>query len=422
MPAALISDEFRIRQILVNILNNAVKYTEKGSVTLRIGGSFKDNIYELCMSVKDTGKGIREEDRAHLFEAFSRADMKANANIEGTGLGLAIVKGIVDSMKGTIEVESEYGVGSEFRVTLPVEYSDREPLRNDFMEKRPLQEEISENGAFTAPDARILAVDDNHSNLSIVKLFLKRTGIVPELCSSGSRAIELCRENKYDLILLDHMMPAPDGIETLHMIKTDEASLNKDTKAVVLTANAVADSRRMYMDAGFDDYLTKPLDSTVFEHTVMEMLPKDKVIPVSASGNAGSQGEDESDEIMEFGSDQMTPFMRRYRSIEGVDLEAALLYCAGDEGFLEEIAADIASEGMERSERMKKSLAENNLKSYNIDAHTIKSNMATLGIKPFSERAKKHEYAARDNDTAFLQKDAEGFLREYVEICSKLKG
>ena len=128
-----------------------------------------------------------------------------------------------------------------------------------------------------APDAQVLAVDDNQSNLTVVKLFLKKNGITPDLCDSGSKAIELCKEKKYDLILLDHMMPDPDGIETLRIIKEDEASLNRDTKAIVLTANAVAGSRKMYIDAGFDDYITKPLDSNLLEKTVKEMLPEDKI-------------------------------------------------------------------------------------------------------------------------------------------------
>ena len=245
VPNKVNSDEFRIRQILVNLMNNAVKYTEKGSINLKVGGSYTEDGYMLSLTVKDTGKGIRKEDQEHLFEAFSRADLKTNANIEGTGLGLAIVKSIVDSMNGELGVESEYGVGSEFWVKLPIKYKDKKPIRSDFLERHIEQATEKDECIFTAPDAKILAVDDNQSNLTIVKLFLKRNGIVPDLCSSGTKAIELCKEKKYDLILLDHMMPAPDGIETLHIIREDEASLNKDTKALVLTANAVAGSRDM---------------------------------------------------------------------------------------------------------------------------------------------------------------------------------
>ena len=411
IPNELISDEFRIRQILVNLMNNAVKYTDKGTVTLILGGSPTENGFELSMVVKDTGKGIRKEDQADLFEAFSRADAKAIVNIEGTGLGLAIVKSIVDSMNGALGVESEYGVGSEFWVKLPVKCAGSEPLNSDFMESRSMLEEIDDTCTFTAPNAKVLAVDDNQSNLTIVKLFLKRTGIKPDLCSTGTNAIELCKEKKYDLILLDHMMPQPDGIETLHIIRSDAQSLNRETKAVVLTANAVAGSRQMYIDEGFDDYLSKPLDSKMLEQTVKNMLPKNKVTELSGQTSDNSEAEMPA---------ETSPLKQKLTSIEGLDYDTALSYCGGDEDFLAEIIHDVASGCAERADRMKKSLAEKDIDSYRIDAHTVKSNMATLGLDALSERAKKHEFAAKNNDTDFIFKDAEGFINEYIEVCEKL--
>ena len=404
VPNKLISDEFRIRQIIINLLNNAVKYTEKGSVTLRVDGESLDDKYRLSLLVKDTGKGIRKEDQEFLFDAFSRADVKTNANIEGTGLGLAIVKSIVDSMNGEVGVESEYGSGSEFWVKLPVRFEEGEILEKDFMEKKVEQTTVTPSSSFAAPDAKILAVDDNQSNLTIVKLFLKRNGIVPDLCSSGEKAIELCKEKKYDLILMDHMMPEPDGIEALHIIRKDEASVNKKTKIIVLTANAVAGSRKMYLEEGFDEYLTKPIDSNVLEELVKNMLPQEKVIEAVAATSAEDTG----------------TLKNRLSSIEGLDYDEALSYCGGEEDMLLEIIGDIAREWPERSERMRKSLEEKDIKAYKIDAHSIKSSMATIGLKEFSERAKKHEFAARDNDIAFIYGEADSFINEYIEICKKL--
>ena len=404
VPNKLISDEFRIRQIIINLLNNAVKYTEKGSITLRVDGESLDDKYRLSLLVKDTGKGIRKEDQEFLFDAFSRADVKTNANIEGTGLGLAIVKSIVDSMNGEVGVESEYGSGSEFWVKLPVRFEEGEILEKDFMEKKVEQTAVTPSSSFAAPDAKILAVDDNQSNLTIVKLFLKRNGIVPDLCSSGEKAIELCKEKKYDLILMDHMMPEPDGIEALHIIRKDEASVNKKTKIIVLTANAVAGSRKMYLEEGFDEYLTKPIDSNVLEELVKNMLPQEKVIVSSA-------------EVL---SEDTGTLKNRLSSIEGLDYDEALSYCGGEEEMLLEIIGDIAREWPERSERMRKSLEEKDIKAYKIDAHSIKSSMATIGLKEFSERAKKHEFAARDNDIAFIYGEADSFINEYIEICKKL--
>ncbi len=425
VPNEMISDEFRIRQILVNLMNNAVKYTERGTITLKVGGSYTDDGYELCFHVLDTGKGIRKEEQAHLFEAFSRADIKSNASIEGTGLGLAIVKSIVSSMNGNVGVESTYGEGSDFWVKLPAGYKPSEALKSDFMERRTERTTISRDSSFRAPEAKILAVDDNQSNLTIVKLFLKKNGIKPDLCSTGKKAIELCREKRYDLILLDHMMPEPDGIETLHIIREDAASLNKDTKAIVLTANAVAGSRQMYMNEGFDDYITKPLDSDVLEETVKNSLPKEKVIEASSVHSSVEEKEEVTEEVKEEAkektAEESSSIKSRLTTIEGLDYDTALDYCGGEEELLQEIISDIAGECSVRTERMRKSLEANDIKAYRIDAHSIKGSMATIGLKDFSERAKKHEFAAKDNDLDFINGDIDDFISEYTELCEKLK-
>ena len=283
VPDGQRSDEFRIKQILINLINNAIKYTDEGSVILSIDGEYSTgDEYRLRMRIADTGRGISEEDQKHLFEAFTRADVKKNSNIEGTGLGLAIVKSIVDSMGGEISVESEYGSGSEFTVILPVEVTDRSAVREDSAEPAAEKTSHEDECDYTAPDAAVLAVDDNKTNLKIVRFYMKRSGIEPDICDGGHKAIEMCRLKHYDLLLLDHMMPEIDGIETLKIIRNDPESLNKDTPAIVLTANALAGSRQIYLDAGFEDYLTKPLDCSVLEQTVKKFLPPDKVIPNSA--------------------------------------------------------------------------------------------------------------------------------------------
>ena len=280
VPDGQCSDEFRIKQILINLINNAIKYTDKGTVTLTVGGEYMGtDDYLLRLSIRDTGRGIREEDQKHLFEAFTRADIRKNGNIEGTGLGLAIVKSIVDSMDGSITVESTYGEGSEFTVTLPVEVNDRTPLGADFMETSGRPASDRDECDYSAPNADVLAVDDNNTNLKIVRFYLKRSGIVPDTCDSGAKAVEMCRDRHYDVILLDHMMPEMDGIETLKAIRDDERSMNRETPALVLTANALAGSRQIYIDAGFADYLTKPLDCSVLEQAVKRYLPPDKVLP-----------------------------------------------------------------------------------------------------------------------------------------------
>ncbi len=279
VPEHQISDEFRIRQMLINLINNGIKYTDKGAVSLIVGGRYTgENAFLLRLRVKDTGRGISEEEQSHLFEAFTRADIKKNRNIEGTGLGLAIVKSILDSMGGTITVSSQYGIGSEFVIELPVETVGDETVPADFLSRVDNTVTADVGGDYYAQDAAVLAVDDTSINLTLLTLLLKRINIVPDLCESGQRAVQMCREKKYDLILLDHMMPEIDGVETLKLIRESEDSLNKDTVAIVLTANAMAGSRSFYMEAGFADYLTKPVDSSLLEQTMKKYLPEEKIV------------------------------------------------------------------------------------------------------------------------------------------------
>ena len=423
IPDGMISDEFRIRQVLINLLNNAIKYTDAGSVDLILGGEYTgDDSYQLTMSVKDTGRGISEAAQKNLFEAFSRADLNENRNIEGTGLGLAIVKKILDSMNGTIAVDSTYGEGSEFIVQLPVKVTDRTPLKEDYEDQvKTVVSDIDKNDYF-APDAAVLAVDDNASNLRIVSLFLKRVGIVPELAKSGTAAIELCTKRHYDLLLLDHRMPDPDGIRTLEIIRNSEDSLNKDTPAVVLTANALAGSDKIYSEAGFIDYLTKPIDSMLLEQTVKKYLPEDKI---------QSPDDDGYDDVMVFkavpsaDSDGVqtgaSDLRNKLEKIEGLDYDEALHLAGGHEDLLKETASIIASECDEKIIRMRECIASEDTKGYELVAHSIKGLMASLGLKDMSERAKKHENAAIENDTEFIRSDGEAFIEAYKEICTRLK-
>jgi signal transduction histidine kinase/DNA-binding response OmpR family regulator/HPt (histidine-containing phosphotransfer) domain-containing protein len=447
VPDGLFSDEFRIRQILINLINNAIKYTDTGSVTLTLGGKYTGNdAYLLAINVRDTGRGIKEDEQKHLFEAFSRADMKKNRNIEGTGLGLAIVGNIVDSMGGRITVESIYGEGSEFKVQLPVGVKDKTPLTEDFDKKAGTPVSAGSESDYFAPEAAVLAVDDNSSNLRIVSLFLKRVGIVPELCDSGSSAIELCRTRHYDLILLDHMMPDPDGIKTLETIKNDISSLNSKTPAIVLTANAIAGSEKLYTEAGFDAYLTKPLDADLLEQTVKKYLPEEKILPpknsVPKSAHEKSQSISYESDVMVFepvsartATDTMPEadkahnsqffdplvFRKKLEGIEGLDYKSALGYAGGREDLLKETVEIIASECDEKAAHMRSCVTSEDWEGYGLAAHSLKGLMASIGLKKLSKRAKDHEFAAKDHDTGFILSDYEAFLDEYREVCSRLK-
>ena len=436
IPDGLISDEFRIRQILINLINNGIKYTDMGSVALEIDGKYLDpGRFKLVFNVRDTGRGIREEEQKNLFEAFTRADMKKNGNIEGTGLGLSIVKNIVDSMGGEISVSSKYGEGSVFTVSIPVDVYNKETLKMNFMENTDKTSSGEEDCDYQAPDAKVLAVDDNNSNLKIVKLFLKRAGIVPDTCDGGLKALELCKQKKYDLILLDHMMPEPDGIETLRLIKENDESKNKDTKVIVLTANAIAGSRKTYIEAGFEDYLTKPIDSHLLEQSVKKYLPKDKIIETPRSDDVTNEKNEEktsgntAEENVETPVSPVTDnpaekqdIESRLKAIDGLDYDTALEYAGDDEEILEEVVNTIC-EGCESSAvTLRKAFESGDMEAYRREAHSVKGLMATIGLESLSERAKKHEFAARDNDADFIKSDFEAFIEEYRSVCKKLGG
>ena len=278
MPDRLYGDETRIRQILVNLLNNAVKYTEKGYVKLDVTYERAGHDIDLFIDVSDTGIGIREEDIGRLFNKFDRFDKERNKSIEGTGLGLPIVRSLLDLMKGSMDVNSIYGEGSSFRVSLPQKAVGEETL-GDFR-KRTEENRNRGNGyraLFTAPDARILVVDDTAVNLVVVKGLLKATGINIDTASSGREALAKSEKTAYDLILMDIRMPLMSGTEAMHLIRQQENGLNTKTPVICLTADAISGAREHYIEEGFDSYISKPFKSSDFEAALAKFLPASKV-------------------------------------------------------------------------------------------------------------------------------------------------
>ena len=264
LPSELHGDDVRLNQILLNLLNNAVKYTDKGAVTLTI--TPKDDPYidkEKCVimhfEIRDTGIGIREEDIDRMFNSFERLDISRNRNVEGTGLGMTIVYKLLELMGSRIKVESEYGKGSVFSFDLVQGITNQTPIGDYEKHLSAAKLRKKENVSLYAPDARILVVDDNALNLKVARSFLNLCGITPDEAVSGDEAIEMMRNKTYDIVFLDHMMPKPDGIETLNILK-NEALIPDGTTMIAFTANAIEGSKDMYLSAGFDDYVTKPMD------------------------------------------------------------------------------------------------------------------------------------------------------------------
>lgn len=273
IPKWLRGDEIRIRQVLNNLLSNAVKYTEQGWITFRVNGEWKDEKYWLNISVLDTGIGIRKEELEQVFESFKRLELDKTHYIEGTGLGLNITKQLVECMGGTISVESEHGKGSCFTVCLPqspVKEQDAELIARE--EKKTIQ--IMETDYLYLPDAKILAVDDNKMNLTVLTALLKRSKMQVDTAGGGAECIEKTKSVKYDLILMDHMMPDVDGIQAFHAIREDKENPNCETPVVVLTANAVDGMEERYLAEGFSGYLSKPIAVDRLELMLGEILLK----------------------------------------------------------------------------------------------------------------------------------------------------
>lgn len=277
VPKELIGDMARIRQVLVNLLTNSIKYTKYGHVGLKLIWEGKNSeTGNLKFIVSDTGQGISETDMSRLFKVFQRVDEEQNRNIEGTGLGLAISQELMNMMDGTISVSSSKGIGSEFTVMLPQKLSDPEPAGKFAISEKPEKKRVKYTESFHAPDAKVLVVDDIELNLKLIGALLKKTRINMVMADGGNKAIELCKTEDFDLILMDHMMPPPDGVEAMKRIK-EAGGHNAGIPFIVLTANAIEGADKTYLDLGFDGYLSKPVISADLEEALKSFLPAEKI-------------------------------------------------------------------------------------------------------------------------------------------------
>ena len=277
-PVHLHGDEVRIRQIITNLLTNAVKYTPEGKVVLTASGKkMAESVVQLCISVKDTGIGIKEEDIERLFDSFQRVDENRNRNIEGTGLGLSITMRLLNLMGSRLEVKSTYGEGSDFYFCLEQKQLDDEVIGGD--DQKYLKNERSKTDVsiqeFYAPNAKILVVDDNAINIKVFLGLLKKYGMQIDTAMSGKECIALMEENTYNIIFMDYLMPEMDGVETLKQINQMKNNRSKDAAIIVLTANAISGAREMFLQEGFCDYLSKPVIPENLEKMIRKYLPEE---------------------------------------------------------------------------------------------------------------------------------------------------
>ena len=279
IPSMLYGDEVRIKQVVINLLSNAVKYTQKGFISLSARSEMKDNNkILLTISIRDSGIGIRKEDMDRLFQSFQRVDEGANAGIEGTGLGLSISHQLVEMMGGKITVDSIYQKGSVFTIQIEQDIVNENPMGHmDFMTRGSTHKRKKYKQIFEAPDAHVLVVDDNEMNLLVAKKLLRETKIQVDLAKSGKECLELTKQHFYNVIFMDHMMPEMDGVETLNRVRQQENGLCREVPVIALTANVTAGAEQIYQNKGFQNYLAKPISSSLLEAVLLKYLPKELV-------------------------------------------------------------------------------------------------------------------------------------------------
>ena len=415
LPDDLYGDEVRVRQILTNILGNAVKYTEKGSVRLTLRGEEQgDGTILLKAEVCDTGIGIRPEDKEKLFTKFQRLEMERNSTVEGTGLGLVITQRLLDMMGGTISVESEYGKGSVFTVTIPQRIVSNVSVGN-FQER--FETNMQKGGAykesFRAPSAKVLVVDDTRINLAVVSNLLKSTLMHIETSLSGAEAVKKAEDTEYDLILMDQRMPEMDGTEALHKIRETSGGKNVKTPVICLTADAVIGAKERYLSEGFSDYLTKPIDSFALEKMLRKHLPEDKIELVKEDVKT-------EEKLDEKGDVEVADSFNVLRAA-GVDPSEGLQYTNNDESFYRSLLNEYAVSYPEKSEKIKGSFSAENWKEYGVYVHALKSTSKTIGAMELSELAAKLEEAAGKSDSDTIKSKNDLMMKRYEAVARAIK-
>ena len=356
IPHLLLGDEIRIKQIILNILTNAVKYTQEGGILFQIDYTRIDEEYiDMCVSVKDTGIGMKQEELDKLCKPFERLDEKRNRTVEGTGLGMSIVTGLLSQMGSHIEVQSEYGRGSVFTFHLKqkvIDWAENGPYTERISRIQGEQAEGKE--LFLAHKARILVVDDTAVNLTVVKGLLKRTAAKVDVATSGQECLNMLEKERYHVILLDHRMPEMDGVETLHRIRLLEND-NQNTTVIALTANAVSGAKEYYLREGFQDYLTKPINGTKLEQTILKYLPEEVL--------------DTEEEIAVM-----------------IDTAVGIQNCGSEEVYLQTVT-DVVKNAEKMKKEIQQLLMDEDIPNYTIKVHALKSTARLLGAMNLSEEA-----------------------------------
>jgi signal transduction histidine kinase/CheY-like chemotaxis protein/HPt (histidine-containing phosphotransfer) domain-containing protein len=420
IPPALVGDEARIRQIILNLLGNSVKYTSKGFIALAVRGRQIDGkTVNVTIEVADSGRGIKQEDIGKLFKDFVQIDLVKNKGIEGTGLGLAITSSLVKAMGGSISVRSEYGKGSVFTVTLPQEISAKEYFADDIAVAAP----------FKSPEALALVVDDVPTNLAVAEGLLSIYEVRVHTCMSGAEAIEAVKAQDYDIVFMDHMMPDMDGIEAAARIR-DLGGKYAELPIIALTANAVSGMREMFERNGFNGYVSKPIEISKLSAVLEKWLPEEKQVRQDAGANLADPQSGEpparTDGAAAAGANRAGSPSGEIK-IEGIDAAKGLEAMNGNEKIYLRILGVFHKGGQDKIGEINGALNAGDLCLYTTYVHGLKSALASIGATELSAAALALEMAGRAEDKGYIEEHTPKFIRslealhgnigEFLDMC-----
>jgi Signal transduction histidine kinase len=414
IPTELYGDNTRINEVIMNLLTNAVKYTEKGTVTLSAKVKERKNDPEpsvlLYVEVRDTGIGIKEEDMKRLFESFERLDVQRNRNIEGTGLGMSVCTKLLGLMDSELKVKSKYGEGSEFWFEIWQKIEKDEPIGEFEVTNAEEEDEEIYKESFHAPTALILIVDDTKMNIAVAANLLKKTGVRIHTALSGEEAIRLSDENKYDMILMDQRMPGMDGTEAMNEIRGLGNKLNEKTPIICLTADVIRGARERYIAQGFDDYLTKPIDGHALEKMMLTYLPKEKV----ELDEGPVEKEDET-------ADESVKVLFAALAKAGVNTKAGMYFCQNDVDMYKSILSEYCSEQKTKLPNLQNCFENHDWKNYEIYIHSLKSTSKTIGADKLFELAADLEAAAGRGEEIVIADGHDKAMDLYKKIVSVIE-